>query len=72
MSTRRERKGVPDGGGDADEATEGTPSIEGWHVNERGRLWAADAAEELRYTVTATAPWIACDLVDVDTGDVRE
>lgn len=72
VSTRRERKGVPGGGGDADEATEGTPSIEGWHVNERGRLWAADAAEELRYTVAATAPWIACDLVDVDTGDVRE
>ena len=37
----------------------------------RGRLWVADAEGELRYTVTATAPWIACDLVDVDTGDVR-
>ena len=71
IPTRRERQGVPDGDGDADEATEGAPSIEGWHVDERGRLWAADAAGELRYTVTATAPWIACDLVDVDTGDVR-
>ena len=71
ISTRREQQGVPDGDGDADEATEGAPSIEGWHVDERGRLWASDAAGELRYTVTATAPWIACDLVDVDTGDVR-
>ncbi len=71
MPTRRERQGVPDGDGGADEATEGAPSIEGWLVDERGRLWAAGAAGELRYTVTATAPWIACDLVDVDTGDVR-
>ncbi|MDY5271663.1 DUF927 domain-containing protein [Tractidigestivibacter sp.] len=71
IPTRRERQGVPDGDGDPEQATEGAPSVEGWHVDERGRLWAADAAGELRYTVTATAPWIACDLVDVDTGDVR-
>ena len=71
MSTRRERQGVPDDDAAPREATEGAPSVEGWHVDERGRLWAADAAGELRYTVTATAPWIACDLVDVDTGDVR-
>lgn len=70
MPTRREHQGVPD---DAprEAATEGAPSVEGWFVDDRGRLWAADAAGELRYTVTATAPWIACDLVDVDTGDVR-
>lgn len=72
MSTRRERQGVPDDDAAPREAaTEGAPSVEGWYVDERGRLWAADAAGELRYTVTATAPWIACDLVDVDTGDVR-
>lgn len=71
MSTRREQRGVPDDSAAPREDTEGAPSVEGWHVDERGRLWAADAAGELRYTVTATAPWIACDLVDVDTGDVR-
>ena len=71
MTARREQRVVPDGDGGADGATEGAPSIEGWHVDELGRLWAAGAAGELRYTVTATAPWIACDLVDVDTGDVR-
>lgn len=71
MSTRREQQGVPDDDAAPREATDGAPSVEGWHVDERGRLWAADAAGELRYTVTATAPWIACDLVDVDTGDVR-
>lgn len=71
MSTRHEQRGVPDDDAAPREATEGAPSVEGWYVDERGRLWAADAAGELRYTVTATAPWIACDLVDVDTGDVR-
>jgi hypothetical protein len=71
MSTRREQQGVSDDDAAPREATEGAPSVEGWHVDERGRLWAADAAGELRYTVTATAPWIACDLIDVDTGDVR-
>ena len=71
MSTRREQQGVPDDDAAPREATEGAPSVEGWYVDERGRLWAADAAGGLRYTVTATAPWIACDLVDVDTGDVR-
>jgi hypothetical protein len=58
----------PDHGGfDPDRA----PSADGWRVDERGRLWAADADGQLRYTVTSTAPWIACDLVDVDTRDVR-
>ena len=60
MSTRREQQGVPDDGAAPREATDGAPSVEGWFVDERGRLWAADAAGELRYTVTATAPWIAC------------
>lgn len=68
---RREQQGVPDDGAAPREATDVAPSVEGWHVDDRGRLWAADAAGELRYTVTATAPWIACDLEDVDTGDVR-
>ena len=71
MSTRREQQGVPDDDAAPREATDGAPSVEGWYVDDQGRLWAADAAGELRYTVTATAPWIACDLVDVDTGDVR-
>lgn len=70
IATRCEAQGVFD---DADPqglaAT--APSVEGWCVDVQGRLWAADASGELRYTVTATAPWIACDLVDVDTGDVR-
>lgn len=70
-STRCEQQGVSDDGAAPREATDGAPSVEGWYVDDRGRLWAADAAGELRYTVTATAPWIACDLVDVDTGDVR-
>jgi hypothetical protein len=47
------------------------PSVEGWHVDERGCLWAMGREGDLRYTVTSTAPWIACDLVDVDTHDVR-
>ena len=68
---RREQQGVPDDGIAPRETTDVAPSVEGWHVDDRGRLWAADAAGELRYTVTATAPWIACDLEDVDTGDVR-
>ena len=73
-ATRRERRGVSD---DAEpregtgELPDGAPSVEGWLVDRQGRLWVADAEGELRYTVTATAPWIACDLVDVDTGDVR-
>ncbi len=47
------------------------PSVEGWHVDPHGRLWVVGRDGELRYTVTSTAPWIACDLVDVDTRDVR-
>lgn len=40
-------------------------------VDDRGRLWTVGREGEPRYSVTSTAPWIACDLVDVDTGDVR-
>ena len=47
------------------------PSVEGWQVDERGRLWTVDRDGELRNSVTSTAPWIACDLVDLDSGDVR-
>ncbi len=47
------------------------PSVEGWAVDGRGRLWACDRAGEPLRTVTSTAPWVAADLVDVDTGDVR-
>ena len=47
------------------------PSVEGWRVDDQGRLWACDASGEMRRTVSSTAPWVACDLLDVDTGDVR-
>ena len=47
------------------------PSAPGWLVDERGCLWTADAQGEPRCDVTKNPPWIACDLVDVDTGDVR-
>lgn len=47
------------------------PSVEGWRVDADGRLWAAGRDGEPRLSVTSTAPWIACDLVDVDTRDVR-
>lgn len=50
---------------------ESPPSIEGWLADERGVLWSVDREGELRFSVTSTAPWIACDLIDVDTGDVR-
>lgn len=43
------------------------PSVAGWLVSRDGRLWAADQDGELRRSVTATPPWVACDLVDVDT-----
>lgn len=47
------------------------PSVEGWFVDEDGRLWAVDREGELTRSVSSTAPWIAADLTDVDTGDVR-
>lgn len=47
------------------------PSVEGWQVMRDGSLWAVDGERRPRYSVTATAPWIACDLVDVDSGEVR-
>lgn len=47
------------------------PSVEGWLVDGRGRLWACDRDGEPTRSVTSTAPWVAADLVDVDTGDVR-
>lgn len=65
-ATRPQAAGVRDTG-EADAA----PSVEGWHVDDHGRLWTVDREGELRHSVTSTAPWIACDLLDVDTGDVR-
>lgn len=47
------------------------PSVEGWRVDGAGRLWTVDRDGEARASVTSTAPWIACDLVDVDTREVR-
>ena len=47
------------------------PSVEGWFVDSEGRLWTRGADGEPRVSVTSTAPWVACDLVDVDSGDVR-
>lgn len=67
---------VPDtGGGDSpDEAAPdfgSAPSVEGWMVDSRGRLWTCDRDGEPTRSVTSTAPWVAADLVDVGTGDVR-
>ena len=47
------------------------PSVEGWLVDGKGKLWSVDRNGEPRYSITSTAPWIACDLIDVDSGDVR-
>lgn len=63
-----------DGGGSPDEEApdfETAPSVEGWFVDARGRLWVRGRDGELSRSVTSTAPWVAADLVDVDTGDVR-
>lgn len=46
------------------------PSVAGWLVSRDGRLWAADQDGGLRRSVTVTPPWVACDLVDVDTRTV--
>ncbi|WP_448983485.1 DUF927 domain-containing protein [Olsenella uli] len=40
-------------------------------MDRKGRLWAADADGTYKRSVTSTAPWVALDLVDVDTRDVR-
>ncbi len=64
-------KGVSDSGGEMDATAENAPSIERWQVDGRGQLWARGADGEFSRSVTSTAPWVACDLVDVDTGDVR-
>ncbi len=65
--------GTDDGVSPDEEAPdfETAPSVEGWFVDARGRLWARGRDGELAGSVTSTAPWVAADLVDVDTGDVR-
>ena len=63
-----------EGGGSPDEEPpdfESAPSVEGWRVDARGRLWVSGRDGELSRSVTSTAPWVAADLVDVDTGEVR-
>jgi hypothetical protein len=67
------RGGTGRGAAAGDEAPdfESAPSAEGWRVDAKGRLWACDRDGELRRSVSSTAPWVATDLVDVDTGDVR-
>lgn len=73
IATRQQPQGVCDPGPQEPTASPFAepPSIEGWQVDERGRLWAAGRDGELRYSVTSTTPWIACDLLDLDSGDVR-
>ena len=65
--------GTDDGVSPDEEAPdfETAPSVEGWFVDARGRLWVRGRDGELARSVTSTAPWVAADLVDVDTGDVR-
>ena len=57
--TRREAQGV--GSVTADEAQgtyrfDAAPSVEGWMVDDRGRLWTVDREGEPRHSVTSTAP----------------
>ncbi len=47
------------------------PSLDGWKVDGRGHLFALDPQGNVRHEVSAHTPWVACDLDDVDTGDVR-
>lgn len=47
------------------------PSAGPWLADGDGALWAVGADGSARYMVSSTAPWVAADLVDVDTGDVR-
>jgi hypothetical protein len=47
------------------------PSVECWRVTDDGALWHADQDGRLRQSITSTAPWVAMDLVDVDSGDRR-
>ncbi len=57
--------------GDAGFTGDAAPCVERWHVDEAGGLWTRDADGKPVRSVSSTAPWVACDLVDVDTGDVR-
>ncbi len=63
--------GAEDAGVDCGGDIAAPPSLAGWVVDGRGRLWSCDAAGSPRHYVTSTPPWVACDLLDVDTGDVR-
>ena len=50
---------------------EAPPALPGWGIDDSGGLLACAADGTVRYHVTSTPPWVACDLEDVDTGDVR-
>ena len=50
---------------------ESAPVVAGWTITKNGRLHICDADGTVRRYVTSTPPWVACDLEDVDTGDVR-
>ncbi len=57
--------------GDATGDVDAPPCVAGWTVDEAGKLWTCDPNGNRLHYVTSTPPWVACDLVDVDTGDVR-
>ena len=74
---RGSAKGVPGPAASANlsEAPTGdigaAPVLPGWAITRDGRLHTCDADGTIRRYVTSTPPWVACDLEDVDTGDVR-
>ncbi len=47
------------------------PSVERWRVDAKGGLWTRSADGEFDRPVSRTAPWVACDLIDVDDNEVR-
>ena len=47
------------------------PEVPGWRIDRRGKLFAISRDGETSVNITSNTPWVACDLDDVDTGDVR-